>query len=357
MEKTTFESTVEGLREAAAEVADNATSTESVPGGKGGEHLPELHTGDQGDVGLPPAEDDGLSLKDAARRLADYRNQRETDRHNLNKAIGLDDPEQPADDDIQANYRRMKESVRQVEESLGIKDEQAERLEQLQHAQQELRAQLAEQQRSEDQPEVAQTFRQHAEAGRQQILSGFLHQYPEAYSTQAWEAMERDNPHRAAEAKRFFGRCQHIYQQHVNELAQAVPQHLEWRNSENQKWEEAHPEMKDSHVRQKVQEAAVKVLKRNGASDEDIRALAVNGLSFAAQQVLTDAAKLELAQEAKGKMNQGRRKVLPPPQRPGVAGAPRSRADAAVSAASRAMDQNPSAKNAARMLAAMRRSR
>ena len=93
--ETEYPATVEGLRDAAREIGETATSTESVPGGKDGKHLPEIPTGDQGDVGMPPAEEDGLSLKDAARRLAQHREDRERDRENLNKAIGLEEPEEP----------------------------------------------------------------------------------------------------------------------------------------------------------------------------------------------------------------------------------------------------------------------
>jgi hypothetical protein len=286
--------------------------------------------------------------------LSQHRQQRETDRHNLNKAIGLDDD---GPDDIQANYQRMKENVRQVEESLGIKDERAERLAELERAQVELRSQLVEQQQSAPVATEAElTLRQNAEVARQQILNGFAQQYPEVYSPQAWASMEQSNPNRAAAAKQFLAQCDGIYRDHVNQLAQAVPQHLEWRNAENRKFDEAHPELKDGHVRQKIQEAAVRVLKKNGASDQEIRQAAVNGLPFAAQETLLQAAKYELAQEARGKST-GRRNVAPAPQRPGVSNAPRSRADNAVSQASAAMDKAPSVKNAARMLAAMRRAR
>jgi hypothetical protein len=161
-------------------------------------------------------------------------------------------------------------------------------------------------------PEVEHAFRENAEVARQQILSGFAQQYPEAYSPQAWASMEASNPQRAAAAREFLARCDGIYRDQVNQLATAIPQHLQWRDSENRKFDEAHPEMKDSHVREKIRDAAVRMLKKNGATDADIRQLAVNGLSFAAQETLCQAAKYELAQEARSKMNYGARSFQPP---------------------------------------------
>jgi hypothetical protein len=112
LEEKSYEATVDGLREAASEFAENATSTESVGGGKDGSHLPEVATGDHGDVGMPPAEEDGLSIKDAAKRLADHRNQRDADRAALNKAIGLDSAE--PQDELTSEYTRLKQMTAQI---------------------------------------------------------------------------------------------------------------------------------------------------------------------------------------------------------------------------------------------------
>jgi len=86
LEEKTYASTVEGLKEAASEFAKNATSTESVPRGEDGERLLEV-PGDNGDVGMPPEADDGLSLKDAAKRLSEHRQQKEVDREKLKAAL------------------------------------------------------------------------------------------------------------------------------------------------------------------------------------------------------------------------------------------------------------------------------
>jgi hypothetical protein len=131
---------------------------------------------------------------------------------------------------------------------------------------------------------------------------------------------------------------------------------LEWKRSQDHQFDQAHPELRDPKVKGEIRDAAVRVLKKAGATDADIDQLRANGLPFVAQEMLAKAAKYELALEAKAK-NVGRRNPVRPPQKPGVAGVPMSRADAAVSTASRAMDAAPSAKNAARYLAALRRAR
>jgi hypothetical protein len=350
--ETEYPATVEGLRDAAKEIAETATSTESVPGGKGGEHLLEVPSGDTGDVGMPPQADDELSLKDAAKRLAQHREDRERDRENLNKAIGLDDEH----DDLRSHYEAMKRSVKEAEDALGIKDERAEKLAELEKAQAELRSQIESQRQSEPQPHVEQAIRHNAEAGRQQILSAYLQQVPEAANPQAWAALEANNPARAAAAKQLFAQYDGIYRQHLNELSVAIPQHLEMVRAHNAQFDKDHPELRDPKVRGEIQNAAVRVLKKAGATDADIDQLRVNGMHHVAQDILARAAKFELAADTRAK-NAGRRKVPPAPQRPGVAGAPMSKADTAFHAASRAMDSAPSVKNAARMLAAMRRSR
>jgi hypothetical protein len=304
---------------------------------------------------MPPSEEDGLSLKEAAKRLSEHRHQRETDRAKLNAAIGLDD-EPGSESDLQAHYREMKEAVKRTEDALGIKDERSEKIEELRQAQNELRSQLAEQRQSAPLPEVERVVRQSAEAGRQQIAQAFLSQYPEAWSPQAFAQLEANNPTRAAQARQLYAQCEGVYRQHLNEIAQAVPQHLEWRKAQDTQFDQAHPEMRDPKVKGEIRDAAVRVLKKAGATDADIDQLRVNGLPYVAQEMLAKAAKYELALEAKAR-NAGRRNTPPRVQKPGVAGVVMSRADSAAQAASRAMDQNPSAKNAARMLSALRRSR
>jgi hypothetical protein len=342
--ETTFPATVEGLRDAAREVGEIATSVEAVPGGDGGKYLPEVPTGDQGDVGMPPAEDDGLSLKNAARRLAEHRQQREADRDKLNKAIGLDDEPQQQQPWTAADNEAEREkwlSEQRVPDAIR----------------EEVKRQMRERDDAEPaaQSHVEQTIRHNAEASRQQILGAYLQQVPEAANPQAWAAMEAQNPARAQAARQLYAQYEGVYRQHLNDVAQAVPLHLEWRRAQDALFDHEHPEMKDPKVKGEIRDAAVRVLKKAGATDADIDQLRANGLPFVAQEMLAKAAKYELALEARAK-NAGRR-VPPAPQRPGVAGAPMSRAGTAAHAASRAMDQNPSVKNAARMLAAMRRAR
>jgi hypothetical protein len=129
LDEKTYSSDVDGLKEAAAELSEQATSNESIPGGKDGKYLAEIPTGDHGDVGAPPAEDDGLSLKEAAKRLSNYRQQRETDRDNLNRAIGLD-----SDEDLAHEAKR-----REVEDAMGITELKSS-LEDLKQANEKLRA-------------------------------------------------------------------------------------------------------------------------------------------------------------------------------------------------------------------------
>jgi hypothetical protein len=344
LEEKTYPSTADGLRDAAREIGETATSTESVSGGKDGERLLEV-PGDNGDVGMPPEADDGLSLKDAARRLAQHREDRERDREKLNKAIGLEEP-QPwtAADDEAAREKWLSEH--------GVPNAIKE----------EVKRQIRERDDAEPRPaaqpqsHVEQAIRYNAEAGRQQILASFLQQVPEASSPQAFAQLEANNPTRAAQARQLYAQYEGVYRQHLNELAQAVPQHLEWQRSQDHQFDQAHPEMRDPKVKEQIRDAAVRVLKKAGATDADIDQLRANGLPFVAQEMLAKAAKYDLAVEARAK-NAGRRNTPPRVQKPGVAGVPMSRADSAAHAASRAMDQNPSVKNAARMLAAMRRAR
>jgi hypothetical protein len=92
--ETTYPATAEGLRDAAREIAENVTSTETVTGAD--KPLLEVEG-----AGLPPEVDGQLCLKDAAQRLVEHRQQREDTREKLNRAIGLDD--EP--DDLQSNYK------------------------------------------------------------------------------------------------------------------------------------------------------------------------------------------------------------------------------------------------------------
>ena len=328
-----------------ARLARLATSTESVPGGKDGKHLPEIPTGDQGDVGMPPAEEDGLSLKDAARRLAQHREDRERDRENLNKAIGLEEPEEPQPWTAADNEAEREKWLSEQGAPNAVREE--------------VKRQMRERDDAEPRPaaqsHVEQTIRHNAEASRQQILSAYLQQVPEAANPQAWAAMEAQNPARAQAARQLYAQAESMYRQHLNELSAVVPAHLEMVRAHNELFDQEHPELRDPKVKGEIRDAAVRVLKKAGATDTEIDQLRVNGMHHVAQDILAKAAKYELALEARAK-NAGRR-VPPAPQRPGVAGAPMSKAHTAAHAASRAMDQNPSVKNAARMLAAMRRSR
>jgi hypothetical protein len=342
--ETEYPSTVEGLRDAAREIGETATSTESVPGGKDGKHLPEIPTGDQGDVGMPPAEEDGLSLKDAARRLAQHREDRERDRENLNKAIGLEEPEEPQPWTAADNEAEREKWLSEQGVPNAVREE--------------VKRQMRERDDAEPaaQPHVEQTIRHNAEVGRQQILSAYLQQVPEAANPQAWAAMEAQNPARAQAARQLYAQAEGIYRQHLNELSAVVPKHLEMVRAHNELFDQEHPELRDPKVKGEIRDAAVRVLKKAGATDSEIDQLRVNGLPFVAQEMLAKAAKYELALEAKAK-NAGRRNTPPRVQKPGVAGAPMSRADSAAYAASKAMDQNPSVKNAARYLASLRRAR
>jgi hypothetical protein len=198
----------------------------------------------------------------AAKRLSEHRQQRVTDRDNLNRAIGLE--EEPYDD-LQ-KYHEMK--VTEAYDALEAK--KAELAAELDKAKEELRRAREMPDDPQPQTEVQQFVNAQAEYSRTQLLDEFVRQYPEANSQLAWQKLERENPNRAAQAKQYFANLDMIQRQHVSELAQRVPEHQAWRNGENQKFDAAHPELKDRYVRERIADAAVRVLQKAGASDQEI---------------------------------------------------------------------------------------
>ena len=367
-EKSTFESNADGLKDAAAEIAeDNTQEPEPV--------IYKQHGGDH--HGEPAAADESVSAEQAARNLADWRNQKATAKEQQSDALTAE----------------VIDAVR-AERFGQVQQPQAQQQAQPEQQQPQIQPQAAEQLPEGIDPELAKVLENpkvrealqsevaQIHAAQKTYMDG-LHQnavtasaalfsaYPELNGLNqdqlrgAIAAIAHQNPQRASEIVSHIERTQAtVAQWQQAQAAQYQQQYADYKTqftnyaqAEDKKFESLAPEMADRQSSQRLADATVSTLRGVGFSNEDLQR-AWNGEAsislrdHRAQLLLRKAALYDAAMAG---APQKVARQIPTVQRPGVSGTRSDDYSAhELSDLSRRLGQTGNLKDATKLLLARR---
>lgn len=285
-------------------------------------------------------EDDGegVSAHRAAKALSRYRDAMAENRAALDEAMGLSEPapaEPPHLDPAQQTRRPEAE--------------------QLQAAVQD--AIQAEWQRAHDARAAHINALQVAQGV---ITTEFLREFPDIKSLNDLHALAHTNPERYVKAHAALSRAQAVVNEH-QQLGQQAAQESQaqrhhWAVQQDQAFTTRHPELKDPKIAKQMGDLALKELETIGLSRQEIAALyhGQQDISFRdarTQEILLDAIRWRAS---KHRMREIAAKPLPPVQRPGTRRDAMPGEHVEVRSAEKAMNTNPSLRNAMRLMQARR---
>jgi hypothetical protein len=293
----------------------------------------------------------GVSVRKAAEALSRYHDIQRANSEAIDRAMGLDDGEQPE----------------QVEETTAQPPERLTRLEQEnQQFRQEVEA--VKQQTTAELDRTHQIRQQHLQGlqfASEIIEQEFMRDFPDIRNANDFHALAQTNPQRYIAAHATLTRAQAILTQHAHAAQQAdaeVQRHVAaWTAEQDRIFTAKHPDLADPKVGYEVGQRAIKMLESVGVTKPELQALwsGHQDISFRdarTQEILLDALRYrelqDRARNGKGKVS----KALPPVQRPGV-GRQQSSGSSELEKAQRAFNENQIIRNAARLQTAMRRAR
>ena len=295
---------------------------------------------------LEGREDDGegVSAHRAAKALSRYRQAMAENRAALDQAMGLREPEPAGSKTLGAPPAEdAADEVRRAE------------AERQQAAMQE--AIQAEWQRAHDARNAHMQALQRAE---NVITAEFLRDFPDIKSLDDLHALAHSNPERYVKAHAALNRAQAVVGEH-RELGQQAAQQQEaqyqhWAKQQDDAFTARHPELKDPKIAKQMGDLALKELQKIGLSRPEITALyhGLQDISFRdarAQEILLDAIRWRAS---KDRMKEIATRPLPPVQRPGARRDAMPGEQASMQAAEKAMDANPTLRNAMRLMQARR---
>jgi hypothetical protein len=285
-------------------------------------------------------EDDGegVSAHRAAKALSRYRQAMAENRAALDEAMGLS---QTAP--VEPSHLDPAQQMRQAE------------ADQLQGKAQE--AIQAEWQRAHEARDAHIKALQVAEGV---ITTEFLREFPDIKSLNDLHALAHTNPERYVKAHAALNRAQAVVNEHQQLGQQAAQeaqaQHHHWAAQQDEAFKVRHPELKDPKVAKQMGDLALQELEKIGLSRQEIAALyhGLQDISFRdarTQEILLDAIRWRAS---KHRMREIAAKPLPPVQRPGTRRDAMPGEHVEVRAAEKAMNANPSLRNAMRLMQARR---
>jgi hypothetical protein len=192
------------------------------------------------------------------------------------------------------------------------------------------------------------------------ITAEFLRDFPEIKSLNDLHALAHTNPERYVKAYAALNRAQAVVSEHQQFGQQAAheaqAQYQHWVRQQDEQFASRHPELKDPKIARQMGELAMQELRNIGLSQQEIAALyhGQQDISFRdarAQEILLDAIRWRAS---KHRMKEIAAKPLPPVQRPGTRRDAMPGEQAEMRSAEKAMDANPSLRNAMRLLQARR---
>jgi hypothetical protein len=316
--------------------------------------------------------DKGVTVKDAAVALADHREAKAKERAAFEAQImGHAEPAQPVGDDATSAAARLIEQGRdegdlgKVEQGLALLEAEQSRRDDLQNRaiQLEQRAQRAELQAQR----AAAAANLPVETGLHSVHQALATEFPDAARFNDWTeyayALKQSDPKRFERFVQWDNYAKQLvaqnYQQQQAVQHQAQRQQFDQAAAvEDQKFESAHPELKNPKVSETLRQGALEYLqKERGLSMEQIDHLYnVTGVlrSAEAQELLLDATRTYLAR--KGIANRPRAAVRPV-QRPGAASGRYSHGEAEVRHLDARLSETGNLKDAAKLVAQRRRAR
>jgi len=281
-------------------------------------------------------EDDGegVSAHRAAKALSRYRQAMAENRAALDEAMGLSETAP-----VEPPHRDPAQQMRQAES------------EQMQDAIQ------AEWQRAHEARAAHIKALQVAEGV---ITTEFLREFPDIKSLNDLHALAHTNPERYVRAHAALNRAQAVVNEHQQLGHQAAresqAQHQHWAAQQDQAFTTRHPELKDPKVAKQMGDLALQELEKIGLSRQEIAALyhGRQDISFRdarTQEILLDAIRWRAS---KHRMKEIAAKPLPAVQRPGTRRDAMPGEHVEVRSAEKAMNTNPSLRNAMRLMQARR---
>jgi len=192
------------------------------------------------------------------------------------------------------------------------------------------------------------------------ITTEFLREFPDVKSLNDLHALAHTNPERYVKAHAALSRAQAVVNEHqqigqqATQEAQARQQH--WAMQQDQAFTARHPELKDPKIAKQMGDLALQELEKIGLSRQEIAALyhGQQDISFRdarTQEILLDAIRWRAS---KHRMKEIAAKPLPPVQRPGTRRDAMPGEHVEVRSAEKAMNANPSLRNAMRLMQARR---
>jgi hypothetical protein len=283
-------------------------------------------------------DDEGVSAHRAAKALSRYRQAMAENRAALDEAMGLNEaaPAEPPPADP-GQQRQQAEAV------------------QLQAAVQD--AIQTEWQRAH---QARAGHIQALQVAEGVITTEFLREFPDIKSLNDLHALAHTNPERYVKAHAALSRAQAVVSEHqqIGQQAtqEAKAQHLHWAAQQDQAFTTRHPELKDPKIAKQMGDLALQELEKIGLSRQEIAALyhGQQDISFRdarTQEILLDAIRWRAS---KHRMKEIAAKPLPPVQRPGTRREAMPGEHVEVRSAEKAMNANPSLRNAMRLMQARR---
>jgi hypothetical protein len=192
------------------------------------------------------------------------------------------------------------------------------------------------------------------------ITTEFLREFPDIKSLNDLHALAHTNPERYVKAHAALSRAQAVVSEHqqIGQQAtqEAKAQHLHWAAQQDQAFTTRHPELKDPKIAKQMGDLALQELEKIGLSRQEIAALyhGQQDILFRdarTQEILLDAIRWRAS---KHRMKEIAAKPLPPVQRPGTRRDAMPGEHVEVRSAEKAMNANPSLRNAMRLMQARR---
>ncbi len=337
----TYNSESEGLRQAAADhrAQQNEPREDLAP-----EPMPTT-------AEIEGREDDGegVSAHRAAKALSRYREAMAENRAALDQAMGLSDPEAAAPNT--AGDKIAGE---------GTADGPAEQMRAAEAEQWQAAVQDAIQAEWQRAHEARAAHIQALQLAEGVIAAEFLRDFPDIKSLNDLNALAHGNPERYVKAHATLNRAQAAVSEH-RELEQRAAQesqaqHQHWAKQQDDAFTARHPELKDPKIAKQMGALAMQELQNIGLSQREIAALyhGLQDISFRdarTQEILLDAIRWRAS---KGRLKEIASRPLPPVQRPGARRDAMPGEQASVQAAEKAMDAQPSLRNAMRLMQARR---
>lgn len=330
----TYTSEAGGIRDAAREVSDRRREEHGAE--------PEPHKVEVNDADVP---EDGMTLREAAGGLSDYRRQLAEDRAALERALGISKEPQdgapaaepqatPAADDAARQRLQEAERAKQAAATERAQAEQARRL-------------------------YAQSLQAHLQAVRSEILTEF----PEIKSEADLMALAGKDPPKFARALAALQKGDAIASG-LAQVAQAQEherraQFQTWASQQDASFNDRHPELRDETAKRHARDLVLRHATAEGLTVDELARLwsgegALSLRDARVQSMMLDAARYR---EAMAAARNATKANLPPVQRPGVAQPHGSRHAGELDTLQGAFKSNPTARAGAALLAARRAAR